>query len=121
MSESHIVFGGLVKVRHWMEACLEALESATPADEGFRAAWKCLEDEFADLGPVDQLQGRVARDEVGQLRGKLEEMTRLHAVLATVVGQRRDEIGEALQTTRDLRKRLSFYGDAPSDVCDVQG
>jgi len=121
MSDSHIVFDGLVRVRHWMEACLEALESATPADEGFQAAWKSLEDEFAELGPVDRLQERVGPAQSAELRGQLEEMTRLHAVLATVVGRRRDEIGEALQTTRDLRKRLSFYGGADSDACDVEG
>lgn len=121
MSASKPVFEGLVKVRHWMEACLEALETASPADAGFQAAWTQLEDEFASLGPVDELKDRIDPSEEEELRSRLEEVTRLHAVLTTVVDRRRGEICDALQTTRDLRKRLDFYSGSSGDACDVEG
>lgn len=121
MSESTRIFEGLSKVRHWMEACLGCLESQAPEEPGFQAAWKSLNEEFAALGAVGELKDRIDPAEIEELRSRLEEVSRLHAVLATVVNKRREETSDALQNTKTLRKGLEQYSGVSGVSCDIAG
>lgn len=116
------VYSRLERYGSAMRQCLSVLDGGAPQDPLVGQAFTALTQNFEALGDLTALVRSVAPDGSERLEAKLEELTRLNAVLAAAVGQDAERMLELMRRARDARRacQQALGEGRTGESCDIR-
>ena len=121
--EMEEVYERLGSYRDGLRECLAVLDGAAPEDPVVGRSFEELTARFEALGDLVALLRSVEGEDAQRLRGELEELTRLNAILVAAMARDQERLLELLRNSQRARRSCkSVAGEDRTGVsCDVQG
>ena len=111
---------GLDDLERRLEGMLELVADRDTDTSVLRERWAACEAAFAEVEPLLACaREHAAADE---LRGRLERLTRLHALVLDTATREQAAVAQGLHGLRVVQSEFAFYRpDAAGESCDITG